>query len=105
MNPIDPTTLRHPTIVSGLVPRKLHTKSFSKIDWLCNIADVMEVGDAVALTFSEAGTMRIILKAKGFDCISDGFNKLAPKGYQYVFKLNYDKTTKIAAADGHQSSA
>ena len=90
MNPIDPKTLRHPVIHKGLNPTANHPTEFSKVNWLCNIADQMEVGDAVELTMSESGTMRVILQARGFKCVTDAWQcktKTNDRRMILVFKL------------------
>lgn len=60
-------------VYKGLAPPIPKPSRRTILDELIAIAVGMEVGDAVALSMSEAQQMRIILLAQGFECASDGW--------------------------------
>jgi len=45
----------------------------SKLDALIKLSDEMQLGDAAVLSLSESQQFRIILNAKGFRCLTDGY--------------------------------
>lgn len=76
-------------IEKGLVPPPGRDTRATVLPRLIELADVMEVGDAVALVYREAQMMRTVLMAKGFKCITDGWH-CDSIGRTLVFKLSPD---------------
>jgi hypothetical protein len=75
------------TVVKGITPplpsRPLKRTS---LDGLLEVAQRMEVGDAVVMRSAEAQVFRYLLFALGYHCITDGY-RCTVRGCTLAFKL------------------